>query len=86
MSSITAREREPGAYRLPHSSVHSANASSCAIATHFHVCLHAHDPQLTRSLCPLMLCVSCWGLPNKVMQNGLTDTYVNACTHKTQGP
>ena len=40
MSSITAREREPGAYRLPHSSVHSANASSCATASHFHVCLH----------------------------------------------
>ncbi len=30
MSSMTVREREPCAYRLPHSSVHSANASSCS--------------------------------------------------------
>ena len=61
MSSITAREREPGAYRLPHSSVHSANASSCVTAFHYHVCIHTHvcfqpqTPQPTRSVRPQVL-------------------------------
>lgn len=55
MSSITAREREPGAYRLPHSSVHSANASSYRQTSWSHHCLRNEVPQLTCSLCTVVL-------------------------------